>query len=98
MNDGHKEPGDFCALRDFLRGYFHQDCIEEYGSLEGAAREFVKLAGQAERKAVASEWKKFMDLMEKSSTEKINQALHQMGSACEFSGMDEIKKVTEAFR
>jgi hypothetical protein len=98
MNDGDKKSGDFWALRDFLRGYFHQDCIEEYGSLEGAAREFVMRAGQAERQAVASEWKKFMDLMEESSTEKINQALHQMGSACEFSQVAEIRKVTEAFR
>jgi CdiI immunity protein len=99
MNDRHKRSGeDFPALRDFLRGYFHEDCIEEYGSLEGAARQFVKDADHEQRKALASEWERFMKLMGKSPLEKINEALRAMGSACEFSSLDEIQKITNTFR
>jgi|SRR5271167_786319 len=98
MNDRHKKSGeDFPALRDFLRGYFHEDCIDEYGSLEGAARQFVEDADQEQRKALASEWEKFVELMEKSPLRKINEALRGMGSRCEFSSLDEIQKVTRVF-
>lgn len=99
MNDRYKRSGeDFPALRDFLRGYFHEDCIDEYGSLEGAARQFVKDADQEQRKALASEWEKFVELMEKSPLRKINEALRGMGSRCEFSEVDEIQEITKAFR
>jgi hypothetical protein len=99
MNDRHEKLGeDFPALRNFLRGYFHEDCIDEYGSLEGAARQFVKDADQAQGKALANEWEKFVELMGKSPLEKINEALLGMGSGCEFSSVDELNKVTKVLR
>ena len=45
----------FPALRAFLRGYFHQDMKDEYGSLEEATRQFCEDADSAERKAVEKE-------------------------------------------
>ncbi len=99
MNDRHKKSGeDFPALRDFLRGYFHEDCIDEYGSLEEAARQFVKDADKAQRKALAGEWGKFMELMGKSPLGEINERLRAMGSGCEFSNVEEIQEITKAFR
>jgi hypothetical protein len=85
-----KPPG---ALQDFLRGYFHEDCIEEYGSLEGAARQFVEDADGEQRKIVAKEWGKFLESCGELSLEKINRTLSTMGSACVFASLDEVKRV-----
>jgi hypothetical protein len=93
-----KSRSEFPALRDFLRGYFHEDCIDEYGSLEGAARQFVKDADGEQREVVAREWEEFLKAFGKLSLEKINRALGEMGSACVFASLDEVNKVTEAFR
>ena len=40
---------DFPALRDFLRGYFHEDVVDEYGSAEAAARQFCEDADAQQR-------------------------------------------------
>jgi hypothetical protein len=93
-----KSPSEFPALRDFFRGYFHEDCIDEYGSMEAGARQFVKDADREQRRIVTDEWVEFSKSFEKFSLEKINEALHAMGSACRFGDLDEVKKVTRAFR
>jgi CdiI immunity protein len=87
-----KSRSEFPALRDFLRGYFHEDCLEEYGSLAGAARQFVEDADVEQREVVAREWRQFLKSLGKS-LEKINAALGEMGSACEFASLDEVKRV-----
>jgi len=40
---------NFPALRSFLRGYFHQDMKDEYGSPEEAVREFCQDADSDEQ-------------------------------------------------
>ena len=50
----------FPALRSFLRGYFHEDMADEYGTLEEAARQFYEDADPDERKSVATEWTRFL--------------------------------------
>ncbi|HEX4426061.1 MAG TPA: contact-dependent growth inhibition system immunity protein [Terriglobales bacterium] len=91
-----KSSSEFPALRDFSRGYFHEDCIDEYGSMEAAARQFVKDADREQRKVVAHEWAEFLKSF--SSVEKINEAMRAMGSACRFADLDEVEKVTRALR
>jgi|HubBroStandDraft_5_1064220.scaffolds.fasta_scaffold678272_1 hypothetical protein len=91
-----KSPTEFPALKDFFRGYFHEDCMEEYGSLEKAARQFVKDADREQRKLVAHEWAEFLKSF--SSLEKINEGMRAMGSGCGFADIDEVQKVTGAFR
>ena len=88
-----KSGKEFPALRDFLRGYFHEDCIEEYGSLEAAARQFVKDADEEQRDYVAREWKQFLKSLGKLSLGKINAGVGEMGSGCVFTSLDEVKKV-----
>jgi hypothetical protein len=88
-----KSRNEFPALRNFLRGYFHEDCIEEYGSLEGAARQFVEDADAEQRKVLAGEWGEFLESCGKLSLEKINRAVNEMGSACVFASLDEVKRV-----
>ncbi len=101
MSDSHSskksmviEAARFPALRTFLRGYFHQDMKDEYGSPEEAVREFCEDADEAERAAVAKEWVTFMDLTKKQPIEQINELLTgQLGSAYSLTAED-LKRIT----
>jgi len=84
MNSDHpaKKPttstisaADFPALRSFLRGYFHQDMKDEYGSPEEAVREFCGDASGEERAAVAREWLRFLDQTKGQPLEEMNRTL-----------------------
>jgi CdiI immunity protein len=66
---------DFPALRSFLRGYFHQDMKDEYGSPEEAVREFCSDASGEERAAVAEQWSRFVDQTTALPLEDINRIL-----------------------
>ncbi|MGO9087346.1 MAG: contact-dependent growth inhibition system immunity protein [Candidatus Sulfotelmatobacter sp.] len=66
---------DYPALRSFLRGYFHQDMKDEYGSAEEAVREFCADASGDERVAVAEEWSRFVDTTKGQPIEAINRIL-----------------------
>lgn len=68
-------PANYPALRSFLRGYFHQDMKDEYGSAEEAVREFCADAAPDERSAVAREWSRFIDQTKETSLEEINRIL-----------------------
>jgi len=74
---------DFPALRSFLRGYFHQDMKDEYGSAEEAVREFCSDASGDERAAVAEEWSRFIDKTKGQPMGAINRILTgPLGSSC----------------
>ena len=53
---------DFSALRDFLRGYLHEDYRSEYGTPEQAAAAFLSESEAGERKAVAAQLTRFLEL------------------------------------
>ena len=53
---------EFAALRDFLRGYLHEDYRAEYGSPEAAASAFRAEAAPAEQAAVAAQFARFLEL------------------------------------
>lgn len=80
---------DYPALRSFLRGYFHQDMKDEYGSPEEAVREFCADASPDERAAVAKEWLRFVDQTKSCSLDEINRILTgPLGSSCILSAED----------
>ena len=80
---------DFPALRSFLRGYFHQDMKEEYGSAEEAVREFCEDASGDERAAVAENWSRFLDQTKGQPLEAINRILTgTLGSSCRLTEED----------
>ena len=47
---------NFPALHTFLRGYFHEDVADEYGTPPEAADQFCEDAETDERIPVAREW------------------------------------------
>jgi hypothetical protein len=93
---GEISAADFPALREFLRGYFHQDMTDEYGSAEGAARQFCRDADAGQRKAVAEEWRRLVEQV--TPLTAFNEVLtKKLGSACTLA-QEEIKTVSAVFR
>jgi hypothetical protein len=86
---------EFPALRDFLRGYFHEDLLDEYGSAEAAVRQFCKDADAQQRKAVADEWTRLRERVPRGA---MNAAIRKLGSSYDFESDREIKKVAVIFR
>ena len=82
-------PADFPALRNFLRGYFHQDMKDEYGSPVEAVRKFCADASADERAAVAAEWSRFLAQMKGQSLDAVNRTLtHPLGSSYALTAED----------
>lgn len=88
---------DFPALRSFLRGYFHQDMNDEYGSAEEAVREFCEDASTEERAAVAREWLRFIDHTKSQPLAEMNRILTRaLGSSYALRD-GEVQQVTKIF-
>ncbi len=85
---------DYPALRTFLRGYFHQDMKDEYGSAEEAAREFCADAAPDERVAVAREWSRFVDQTKSNSLEETNRILTGPLGSSQLLTIEEMQSIT----
>jgi contact-dependent growth inhibition (CDI) system CdiI-like immunity protein len=88
----------FPALREFLRGYFHQDLADEYGSPKAAAIQFSQDADTAQRKAVAREWSDFMKQNKGRPLHQINESLRSQGSGWNFESLAEIESIAQILR
>jgi hypothetical protein len=87
----------FPALRSFMRGYFHEDMADEYGTLDEAARQFCEDADAKERKTVVTEWHRFVTQTKGQTLAAINKILtEKLGSACRLKPED-IDKISRAF-
>jgi hypothetical protein len=103
MNQKNSNPkleitaANFPALRSFLRGYFHEDVADEYGTPVEAAEQFCDDAETDERTAVAKEWTQLMNLLEGRPLPEINQALTgKLGGAVRLNE-EEIQQVSQIF-
>jgi CdiI immunity protein len=89
---------DFPALRSFLRGYFHQDLQDEYGSAEQAARQFRSDASSEESAAVMHEWAAFLDRMKDQSLAEMNHVFTgPLGSSYALHA-DDVQKISAIFQ
>ena len=86
---------DFPALHTFLRGYFHEDVADEYGTPAEAADQFCEDADSDERIPVAKEWQQLVDSTGEQAT-ALNPALKKLGSAIRLTD-DEIPRVSAMF-
>ncbi|HUB03371.1 MAG TPA: contact-dependent growth inhibition system immunity protein [Terriglobales bacterium] len=75
---------NFPALHTFLRGYFHEDVRDEYGSAPEAADQFCEDAESDERIPVAREWQKVVELTE-GHVPALNAALKKLGAAIQLT-------------
>jgi contact-dependent growth inhibition (CDI) system CdiI-like immunity protein len=88
---------NFPALRAFLRGYFHEDVADEYGTPVEAADQFCEDAETDERTAVAREWANLMTILEGRPLPEINQALTgKLGGSVRLNE-EQIQQVSQIF-
>src|SRR5258707_7280848 len=71
---------NFPALHTFLRGYFHEDVADEYGTPPEAADQFCEDAETDERIPGAREWQQLSELTA-AQPAALDAALKQLGSA-----------------
>ena len=86
---------NFPALHLFLRGYFHEDVADEYGTPPEAADQFCEDAETDERIPVAREWQQLLERT-RSQPAALNAALKKLGSAIRLSEKD-IPRVSAIF-
>lgn len=73
---------EFAALREFLRGYLHEDYLHEHGSLQNAVRHFAQDAEPDGRAAVLRQWQSFLELTRPQPLPVIARLLNSsLGSA-----------------
>lgn len=77
----------FPALHTFLRGYFHEDVADEYGTPAEAADQFCEDAESDERIPVAREWAQIVE-MTQAQPAPLNAALKKLGSAIRLNEED----------
>ena len=85
----------FPNLHTFLRGYFHEDVADEYGTPEEAADQFCEDADSDERIPVAREWQRVLEITA-SHPAALNAALKKLGSAIQLKE-SEIPAVSAVF-
>ena len=85
---------DFPVLRDFLRGYFHQDWNDDYGSAREAVEQYCRDAGKVSAAKLAAEWEQFNRI----STGKVDTAvelLGRLGGAWNPTSQDELDEISQ---
>jgi hypothetical protein len=92
-----KPPEQFRLLRQFARGYLHQDLIPEYGDVMNAAKSYVSDLNSGDRKHLATEAQEMLVVAREWSAAELNQQLHRMGSAWTFVSNDEFEQVLRLF-
>ena len=87
----------FPLLREFARGYLHQDVIPEYGNALGAAETYLADVGSKERKELAAESRELINSLRNWDTAMLNRELHRMGAAWSFVSLAEFEQVLRLF-
>jgi CdiI immunity protein len=101
MDTKHSNPkreittANFPTLHTFLRGYFHEDVADEYGTPTEAADQFCEDADSDERVPVAREWKELTELTQGQHA-AFNAALKKLGSAVQLNE-EEIPRISAIF-
>ena len=86
---------NFPTLHTFLRGYFHEDVADEYGTPPEAAEQFCEDAETDERTPVAREWQRLTQLTG-GQPAALNAALKKLGSAVKLNE-EEIPQISAIF-
>lgn len=95
---GQKTKKEFPALRDFFSAYLHQDFVDEYGSVAGAVKGFLKDANKQEAAAVRSEWKKWRAQRKNRSLDQIQAEVRTLGGDWLPQSIEELAMVDEALK
>ena len=86
------------ALRNFLRGYLHQDWKQEHGSVEAATRQFCEDADFEQRKNLLAEWLSFRESVRDQSLDATARQLRDIGSAWQPANLNDLDKITRVLQ
>jgi hypothetical protein len=89
------EPEDFSHLREFLRGYLHEDWPDEYASVGEAVEQFWTHTGTTSIARVADEWEKFQQIAG-GQLETTLELLGQLGGAWNPTSQADLDQMGEA--
>ena len=88
----------FPALRQFLRGYLHQDWQEDYDSPAEAAQQFCEDATPDERQEVGREWEAFRQRTKNLSLPAISALLKsKLGSEWAARDAEQLDAISAVF-
>jgi len=89
----------FPSVRQFLRGYLHEDWQDEYETPAEAAQQFCEDADDEERQHVALEWIAFREQTKNLSLPAIASLLSdKLGSSWHLNSLDELETICAVFR
>lgn len=86
---------DFPVLREFLRGYLHEDWNDEYRSPREAVEQFCREAGPMHATQLAHEWRNLMDAS-RNDVEATIRMLSTLGGSWNPTSQDELHEVRGA--
>jgi len=85
----------FPHLREFARGYLHQDMIPEHGSPIIAARAYVADLSPGDRKQTAAEAAKLREAIAGMTIDDINLLFAKLGAAVKFRAEEDVKQTLD---
>jgi len=87
----------FPLLREFARGYLHEDLLAEYGDVITAANTYLSDLGAAEREKLGAESRAFLAAIREENIAELNARLRRMGSSWSFGSAEEFERVLRLF-
>jgi hypothetical protein len=84
---------DFPHLRDFLRGYFHEDWNDDYGTAREAVEQFCREAGKVNAAKLAEEWERLKGISGEN-LETTVELLGRLGGAWNPTHQDELEEIS----
>jgi hypothetical protein len=83
------------ALREFFRGYLHQDTLAEYGGALAAAAQFRADAEDAEAAAVRREFQQLRSFVNSDDLSAVNAEIERHGAAYQFASVREWREFSD---
>jgi hypothetical protein len=85
----------FPALREFFRGYLHQDTLAEYGGALAAAAQFRADASDHQTAAVQREFAQLRQTSGNDDLAAINAEIERHGAAYQFASVREWREFSD---
>jgi hypothetical protein len=92
-----KPPSDFPYLREFARGYLHQDVVPEHGNPHQAAVAYLSDLPKQERAALSAEAMRMRTAARQWTTKQLNHELAKLGATWSFVSSDEFMEILQTF-
>ena len=86
---------EFPALREFFRGYLHQDTLAEYGGALAAAAQFRADADEARTCSVQREFTSLRSTIPGEDLAAVNAAIERHGAAYQFASIREWREFAD---